>query len=142
MDIGTIEKYMQAHSDILNGKCDIVECRCMGSEIHVGNNVFIHPDCRIIGPVYIGDNVSIAEKTHISNSVIGNNVSVGSASTIAGSIIWDGINISSKENILNSVVTENSVVSKNTFALPAVNLNLPGNLQVDLKVKNRIGVAN
>ena len=123
MDIGTIEKYRQAHADILNGKCNLVECKCTGSDNHIGRNVFIHSDCRIKGPVYIGDNVSIAAKTYISNSVIGNNVSIGAASTIVGSVIWDGINIGGKENIMNAVVTENPAVLKNPYELLPVNSN-------------------
>ena len=140
IDIGTVEKYRQAHADILNGKCNLVECKCTGSDTHIGKNVCIHPDCRIKGPVYIGDNVSIAAKTYISNSVIGNNVFVGAKSTIVGSIIWDGVDIGSKENILNSVITEDPHASENIYAMPAASLNLPGSLQAGLTTVNRVSL--
>ena len=130
MDIGTVEKYMQAHADIMKGKCNLVECKFTNKDIHIGENSHIHPDCKMDGPVYMGDDVTIAERTYISNSVIGNNVSIGAASTIIGSIIWNGIDIGSKKNILNTVVTENPEFYKaaNVLSFPksssAYNLHL------------------
>lgn len=132
MDIGTVEKYMQTHTDILNGKCNLVGCDFTSKNMHTGKNVHIHPDCRIEGPVYIGDNVTIAKKAHICNSIIGNNVSIGAECKITGSIIWDGIQIECKENVLNTVVTTNALVPKIPFVMPALKTNLQYNAQPGL----------
>jgi len=125
MDIGTIKKYLQAHADIMSGKCNLVDCKLSLNSIAIGKNTRIHPDCKFSGQVYIGDNVVMGAKTTISNSVIGNNVSIGSASTIVGSIVWNGICLNSKANLFETVVTENPVVLKKTYALPSESSSRP-----------------
>lgn len=120
IDIGTLEKYKQAHKDILDGKCKMVDCITTGSGINLGGNVKIHPDSKIIAPVYIGDNVEIAAKAIISNSVIGNNVSIGPASRIIGSVIWDDIHISNDVRLTNTIITSNCDIKKDLNYLNAV----------------------
>lgn len=120
IDIGTLEKYKQVHKDILDGKCKLVDCNTSGSGIHLGRNVKICPDSKIMAPVYIGDNVEIGAKAMISNSVIGNNVSIGAASRIVGSIIWDGVHISSGVRLTNTIITSNCDINKGLNYLNAV----------------------
>lgn len=119
-DIGTLEKYMQVHMDIMGGKCKMVDCNCTSGNIILGKNVWIHPESKIISPVYIGDNVSISAKAVISHSVIGNNVIIGAESRVTGSILWNDINISSEVRLVNSIVTSNSFVLKNLNFLNTV----------------------
>lgn len=106
MDIGTIEKYRQAHWDIMNGKCKLVEGDFTNNKIHYGTNVFLHPSSKIIGPAYIGDNVTIASGVIINHSVIGDNVSIEPNSKIIGSIIWDRVMIRTDAYLEDSVATE------------------------------------
>lgn len=120
IDIGTLEKYKQVHKDILEGKCKMVDCNTSGNGINLGRNIKIHPDSKIIAPVYIGDNVEIGAKAIISNSVIGNNVSIGATSRIIGSVIWDDVHISSAVRLTNTIITSNCEVNKNLTYLNAV----------------------
>lgn len=119
-DIGTLEKYMQVHMDIMNGKCKLVDCNNTCDNINIGKGVGIHPRAKLIGPIYIGDSVSIGAKAVIRNSVIGNNVRIGTESRIAGSILWNEINISRKVKLVNSIVVSNSVISRNLKFLNTV----------------------
>ena len=110
MDIGTIEKYIQVHKDIMNRKCRMIDCNFSISNISLGKNVRIHPDSRIIGPVCVGDNVEICAKAIISNSVIGNNVIIGSGSRVVGSILWNDTIIGSGVGLKNTIVTSNCFI--------------------------------
>lgn len=105
MDIGTIEKYRQAHWDIMKGKCKLVDCEFNSDNISFGKNVKIHPSSKIIGPAYIGDNATIGAKVMINHSVIGNNVSIGFNSRITGSILWNDVIISKNARLSDTVVT-------------------------------------
>jgi mannose-1-phosphate guanylyltransferase len=107
MDIGTIEKYIQTHKDIMDGECRLVECNFNSDNISFGKNVKIHPDSKIIGPAYIGDNAIIGAKVIIKHAVIGNNVSIGADSRITGSILWDDVIISENVRLMNTIVTSN-----------------------------------
>ncbi|MDF2943301.1 MAG: Mannose-phosphate guanylyltransferase [Herbinix sp.] len=108
MDIGTIQKYRQAHWDIMSGKCKLVDCDFNSENVSIGENVTIHPSAIVVGPAYIGDNANIGAKVIINHSVIGNNVSIGAESSIIGSVLWNDIIISKKATLVDSVVTASS----------------------------------
>lgn len=112
MDIGTIQKYMQVHKDILEGKCKLVECNFNIDQISFGENVKIHPTSKIIGPSYIGDNVTIGEKVFIKNSVIANNVKIGANSRIVRSVLWDHGIIDNNVRLMSAIVMDNCYVEK------------------------------
>ena len=120
IDIGTLEKYMQVHRDIMDGKCKMVDTNFSSSNISLGKNVKIHPDSQIIGPAYIGDNVTICAKAIISRSVIGSNVTIGSGSKVVGSILWNNAIISSEVRLMNTIVTADCVINRNLNFLDTV----------------------
>jgi mannose-1-phosphate guanylyltransferase len=120
MDIGTLGKYMQAHKDIMDRKCKLVDLNFNKKNINLGENVRIHPESKIVGPVYIGDNVEICANAIISCSVIGNNVCIGRGSKVLGSILWNDINIGSEVRLMNTIVTSNCVIVKNLNFLNTV----------------------
>lgn len=120
MDIGTIPKYVQTHKDILDGKCKLVDSELDRNQVYIGKNVKIHPNSKIVGPAYIGDNVILGEKVVIMNSVIGNYVSIDVESRITGSIIWDNVVISRDVRLMNTIVTANCYIDKNVNLLNTV----------------------
>lgn len=120
MDIGTLEKYIQAHKDIMNRKCNLFDCYPTQINIQLGKNVKIHPEAKIIGPAYIGDNVEIGAKAYISHSVIGDNTSIGLSSRIIGSVLWNDTKICSNSRIINTIVTSNCIINKNSNFLNTV----------------------
>ncbi|MHB8064626.1 MAG: sugar phosphate nucleotidyltransferase [Ruminiclostridium sp.] len=120
IDIGTLEKYMQVHKDIMDGKCKMVDIKYTGDNISIGNNVRIHPQVKLIGPVYIGDNVTIDAKAVVSHSIIGNNVHIGAESGVTGSILWNDIKIGRQVRLIDSIITSNSFVLKNVNCLNTV----------------------
>lgn len=114
MDIGSIQKYMQVHIDIMNGKCKLVECNFNSDKISFGKNVNIHPTSKIIGPTYIGDNVTIGEKVIIKNSVIGNNVKISANSRIVRSILWENDIIEKDVRLMSTIIIDNCYVEMGT----------------------------
>ncbi|HEY5585912.1 MAG TPA: hypothetical protein VIK78_15655 [Ruminiclostridium sp.] len=111
---------MQVHKDIIDGKCKMVDCNYTSDNISIGNNVRIHPQAELIGPLYIGDNVSIDEKAVVSHSVIGNNVHISAESRVNGSILWNDITISRKVRLMDSIIMSNSIILKNINLLNTV----------------------
>ncbi|MEN8907060.1 MAG: NDP-sugar synthase [Clostridiales bacterium] len=117
IDIGTIEKYMQVHKDIMSKKCAISGFKFEGNEINMGKNVKIHPTAKLIGPAFIGDNVEICAKATVSKSIIGNNVFIGEGSSVISSIFWNDIKINRKAKLINTIVTSNSLINTNSYHL-------------------------
>jgi len=104
MDIGTPEKYMQVHRDILNGRCKLGGLMFTGSQNYIGANSKIHSRAKIIKPVYIGNNVEICAGAVIGpNSVIGNGVWVGQDSRIVGSIVWENVLIERDSQVVDTI---------------------------------------
>jgi mannose-1-phosphate guanylyltransferase len=122
MDIGTIQKYRQAHWDIMSGKCKLVDCDFNSEHISFGKNVTINPSAVIVGPAYIGDNVIVGAKAEINHSVIGNNVFVGDESKIVGSVIWNDIVISPSATLVDAVVTASSFEDNEIKLLSALTI--------------------
>lgn len=110
MDIGTIDKYRQAHRDILNGSYPLPELGRNARGIFIGVNTKIHATAKITAPVYIGENTRVnANSTIGPNTIIGNNCRVGMNSKIINTIVWDKISIQNSSDlsgiILNSIST-------------------------------------
>lgn len=118
IDIGTIEKYRQAHLDILNGSYPLPDYGKNSKGTFIGSNTKIHPTARITAPVYIGENSRInANSTIGPNTIIGNRCSVGANNKIINSILWDGISTQDSsiisDMILNSVKQSSTCMKKN-----------------------------
>ncbi|MEM9201070.1 MAG: sugar phosphate nucleotidyltransferase, partial [Actinomycetota bacterium] len=77
-DVGTLESYVSAHTDILDGKVDAqIEGFDRGNALYVGENVSIDPEATVVGPGVIGDNTRIEAGAHIGPySVLGAGVRV------------------------------------------------------------------
>lgn len=130
MDIGTSEKYIQAHQDILNGICPLSEFKDENQHIFIGENTIIHPSTKIIAPVYIGENTKIGSDCTIGpNTIIGNNCRVGTNSVIIDSIIWNKMMIQNNSTFSNIVLNSNfmifnSIINKNTIETEVLNKNM------------------
>jgi len=114
MDIGTLEKYTEAHRDILSGKCQIPEYKVGNKSVYTGLNTLAKPSVKIINPVYIGENVKIGIFSTIGpNAVIGDNCRVGTGCTVENSILWDYVKLESGSMIADTILTSNCTLKKN-----------------------------
>ena len=115
MDIGTIDKYKQAHKDILNGSYPLPELGKNMQGVFIGSNTKIHATAKITAPVYIGENTRIdAFATIGPNTIIGNNCKVGMNSKVINSIVWDKISIQNSSNLSGVILNSISKISKYT----------------------------
>lgn len=116
IDIGTVEKYEQAHQDILNGTCSLQEFKYEDQNIFIGENTIINPFAKIIGPVYIGENTKIdAYSTIGPNTVIGKNCRVGTNNIITDSIVWDKMNIQNNSTFVGIILNSKSMIIKSNI---------------------------
>jgi mannose-1-phosphate guanylyltransferase len=121
LDLGTPVKYLNAHKDILDGKYQIGDFDFYENRKYISRLANISSSARIIGPVYIEDNVKIG-----SNSVIGpravlcKNSSIGKGAKVVGSVVWDNVHVGSGASVINSVVMSKCRVNKNREECNAV----------------------
>jgi mannose-1-phosphate guanylyltransferase/phosphomannomutase len=100
-DVGTLEAYVRAHKDILDGK---VEVEIPGFEVRpgvwVGESADLHPEATVTGPAVIGENCRIEP----------------------GAVIGEYTVLGSNVRVRNDVFLERTVVNDNTYLSDGVRL--------------------
>jgi mannose-1-phosphate guanylyltransferase/phosphomannomutase len=105
-DVGSIEEYIRASSDVLAGKVQGVELgEHIGGGIWCNKEVEIAPDAYLYGPIYLGYNTKIKGGVVIHGpSVIRNYTIVDNRAHIDRSIIWRNSYIGENVEIRGAVV--------------------------------------
>lgn len=89
IDIGTIDKYLQAHFDIIDGTAGArISGRKAGKNIWQGQGCDIHSEAVIDGKVVMGDNVKIEEFVQIYGRVtLGDNVVIRKGAALTDCVV-------------------------------------------------------
>ena len=141
-DIGTLNEYVQATADVLEGKVDVGP---LGQEqqanLWVGEHVSIAPDARLEGPIYLGSGVKVLEGVHIqgpavirdysivdryariSRSIVWRNTYLGEGSEVQGAIIGRQCTVRDKAVVLEgAVIGDECVIGEGAIIYPGVKL--------------------
>ena len=110
IDIGTPDKYLQLHRDLLTGKI-------IGYEHAPDRYSGIDPPSEIEGPVLIGARCVIGRNAKIIGPVvIGPETTVSDGAIIQESILWQNVNIGPGVNLNNCLVANDSVFETGSSA--------------------------
>ncbi|HAM37883.1 MAG TPA: nucleotidyltransferase [Elusimicrobia bacterium] len=105
IDIGTMEKYLQVHHDLMNKM----------KKNSVGNNSKLGKNIKIDGKLLIGDNSAIGDNVIIEGNVcIGNDVIIANHCTLIDCIILDGTKIHEGSKIEKSLIGKNCLLETNS----------------------------
>ncbi len=111
MDIGTPVKYLQTHEDIMTGNCRMAGMNFDGRSVIKDGKSMVDFTAKIIGPVYIGNNVKIGAYTTIGpNTVIGDNVWIHTGASVINSVLWDNVEIGAYAKLSGAVAASDCVV--------------------------------
>jgi mannose-1-phosphate guanylyltransferase/phosphomannomutase len=111
-DIGTLEQYMKAQRDVLDGKLRGV--RPPGTRLR--ENVYVGRRARVDdeelgGPVVIGENVRVDEGAKISPySVIADNVVIASGASVERSVVAEGTYVGEGAELVDTLVGRSSYI--------------------------------
>ena len=107
IDMGTLEKYLQLHRDLLSGKSSQYPL-APGEEVLIGEQSSIHPTAQIKGAVMIGGNCTIGRNVKLTGPlVIGTGCTILEDTVIEESIIWRNARLGQHVNLKNSIVADN-----------------------------------
>ncbi|MGD0566578.1 MAG: NDP-sugar synthase [Candidatus Goldiibacteriota bacterium] len=115
LDIGKIDKYIQANFDVLQGRFESL----FGDEIadtgvKAGSLTRIDTDAVISSPVIIGKKCLIAKGARIERSIIWDNVSIEEGARITNSVIGSNCTIGANSTVINTVAGDGSVFTRFT----------------------------
>jgi mannose-1-phosphate guanylyltransferase len=115
LDVGTPEKYMAAHIDILDRKVpfDFPDKRVYPN-IYIGERSKYSKENLPVGPIVIGNNTELAQGVQVMPfSIIGSNCRISEGASIGGSIIFDNCKIGRNCIIKNSIIASGVVIGEN-----------------------------
>src|SRR5919199_761744 len=113
-DIGTLEQYMQAQRDALDGKMRNVRPpgTRLRENVYVGRRAQVD-DEELEGPIVIGENVRVDEGAKISPySVIADNVVVGAGATVERSVIAEGTYVGEGAELVDALICRSSYIQE------------------------------
>lgn len=97
IDIGTPEKYLKVHHDLL--------MRWDSADVRTEGESQIHPTAQIEGPVLIGEGCVIAANVQIKGlTVLGPRCQIAKGVIIEGAVLWEGSQVAEETVLRNCVV--------------------------------------
>ena len=103
IDMGTPDSFLQLNRDVLTGAApthrpppdpatapQIHDSARVKGTVSYGERVTVGANAHIIGPVVLGDDVSIADSAHVEDSVILAGAQIGAGATVRGTIVAQG----------------------------------------------------
>jgi len=108
IDIGTLEKYLQLHRDLLSGKGSAGQYGLTsGEEVLIGDQSYIHPTAQMKGPILIGSNCTIRQNVKLTGPVvIGPDSTILEDTVIEQSILWRNVRLGARVNLKKSIVAD------------------------------------
>jgi mannose-1-phosphate guanylyltransferase len=103
IDIGTLEKYLKVHHDLLQAQ--------PGYGVRIEGESRIHPTVQIEGPVLVAEGCTIDRNSRIKGpAVLGPHCDISSNVVIDGSVLWRGAKIAEESVLKNCLIGAHSYV--------------------------------
>jgi len=115
LDVGTPQKYLKAHYDILNKKVNFkFPYKELMENVYIGKGSRYLKDNFVCGPLVIGERTEIEKGAKIMPlTVIGNDCFISGGAEISGSVIFNNCKIGKNCIIKKSVISNNVVIGQN-----------------------------
>ncbi|MDQ1446156.1 MAG: mannose-phosphate guanylyltransferase / phosphomannomutase, partial [Acidimicrobiaceae bacterium] len=109
-DVGTLEAYVTAHHDVLDGKVEIdVPGFRLAEGVWLGEGAEVDPGARVDGPVVIGDYCRVDSGAHLAQyTVLGSNVRVGADAYLERAVVHDNVYLGPAVRLRGCVVGRSS----------------------------------
>jgi mannose-1-phosphate guanylyltransferase/phosphomannomutase len=109
-DVGTLESYVSAHKDVMDGKVQVdVPGFEFGQGIWIGEGAEVHPDARIEGFAIIGENSRVEAGARLGDyTVLGGNVRVRGDADLERSVVHDNAYLAEGVRLRGAVIGRSS----------------------------------
>lgn len=105
-DIGTRDRYLGLHRDILEGRCPIpVSGRAHGPDIWKGEDVVVAESAHLVPPVYLGPGTVVEGGARVGPWLVtGNGCRIGRGARVSEAVLWDRATVGAGVTIRRSVL--------------------------------------
>lgn len=105
IDVGTSERYLQLHHDIMQKGLEGWLPAGIGSHAALGDGCQVWPDAELGAKVLLGRNARIGGGVKIEGpSVLGDNCAVREHAVIAGSVLWSDVKVGAGAVVRDSIL--------------------------------------
>ncbi|MGZ8762850.1 MAG: sugar phosphate nucleotidyltransferase [Acidimicrobiia bacterium] len=107
LDIGTPDKYLQAHADVLAGRLGLPPTPGATERepgVWVQGPVTIAPDAHVDAPVLLGSGVTIRAGARIRSAVIGADATIGERARLEDAVVLEGVRVEPDAKVMHAVV--------------------------------------
>jgi NDP-sugar pyrophosphorylase family protein len=114
IDIGTPEKYMQVHRDIMDGRYSMPPFSGEAGLTWVSPAARVEEGARLEGPLFIDEGCTVKAGARIGPyTVLGRNCQVGEDVNISGSIVWPDTRIAREAQIIDTIIGRACQIERN-----------------------------
>lgn len=112
LDIGTPEKYLQAHYDILEKNVETSMSECLDKDfVCLQGRIDLDPAAKLVPPVVIGDGSTIMAGARVGRmAVIGPGCTIGPGCVVEESVIQEGCALDEAVTVRGSIVARGAAV--------------------------------
>ncbi len=116
IDIGTPEKYLKAHQDLLSGEAKLKGFDSKPGAIYIDPAASVDDDSRISGPVFVGAGTTVKPGARIEPfAVVGNNCRIEEGATVADSVLWSNVRVGEEARVHGALVGRNTHIGRHAL---------------------------
>ena len=116
IDIGTPEKYLKVHRDILSGALPFEGFTPNAGGTYVDPTASVEGGAKIQGPSYIGDGVTVKAGANLEPyAVLGANCRIEEGATVGNSVLWSGVRIGADARVRGALVGRNAHIGHHSI---------------------------
>jgi len=113
IDIGTPEKYMQVHRDIMDGRYSMPPFNGRPGVAWVAPTARVDADASIEGPLFIDDGCVVNAGARLGPyTVLGRECEVDAGANVSGAIVWAGSRIGPGASVTDAIIGRSGVVGR------------------------------
>jgi mannose-1-phosphate guanylyltransferase len=120
IDIGTPEKYLKAHHDLLSGEAPALAAywNNFHQGVPMGGSCTIDPSAEIEGPVLIGEGCTVARWAVLKGpAVLGPRCEIDEGACVEGAVLWQGVKVGKRALLRNCIVAANCQIGEESQVL-------------------------
>jgi NDP-sugar pyrophosphorylase family protein len=119
IDIGTPDKYLQAHADVLAGVLGsppAPDARETAPGVWVQGDAQVDPDARLEAPVLLGDGARVEAGARVARSVVGARATVAAGARVLRAVVHDGAVLETDAEVIDSVLGPDATLGTGAIA--------------------------
>jgi mannose-1-phosphate guanylyltransferase len=114
IDIGTPEKYMQVHRDIMDGRYSMPPFNGKPGMAWVAPTAKVEEGVRLEGPLFVDEGCVVKAGARLGPyTVLGRNCQVAEDANVSGAIVWADSRIGREADVINAIIGRSGQIGRN-----------------------------